>query len=382
MHIVADENMPFAAEAFSNLGEVRLAPGRSMSAETVRGADILAVRSVTRVDRELLDGSAVRFVGTATIGTDHVDREWLAGRGIGFAGAPGCNAVSVAEYVCASLFVLSRGLGFSLRGKRLGIVGVGNVGSRVAARAEALGLTVVRNDPPLAGKSGDPRYRPLEEIYDCDIVTLHVPLEKSGAHPTHHLLDEAFLSRLKPGAIVLNTSRGAVADNAALEAALDSGRVAAAVLDVWEGEPEVRLPLLGKTAIATPHIAGYSFDGKVRGTAMIFEAACRHFGLDASWDPAGLLPSPHLERIPVRGADDEKAVGDAVLAAYPILEDDARMRLLMDMQPTERAAYFDRMRKQYWVRREFEAFTVEFGGAGRAVAGMLEKLGFKVQYPA
>ena len=263
MFIIADENMPFAAEAFSNLGEVRLVPGRDMKAETLRGADILAVRSVTRVDRALLDDSGVRFVGTATIGMDHVDRDWLAGRGIGFSSAPGCNAVSVAEYVTAALFVLRERLGFSLRGKKLGIVGVGNVGSRVSQRAEALGLEVIWNDPPLAASTGDSRYRPLEEIYDCDIITFHVPLDKSG--PYSYLIIcwmRTFLGRLKPGAIVFNTSRGAVADNVALEAALDSGRLAAAVLDVWEGEPSVRLSLLEKAALGTPHIAGTHMTGK------------------------------------------------------------------------------------------------------------------------
>ncbi|MCE5269676.1 4-phosphoerythronate dehydrogenase PdxB [bacterium] len=385
MRIVADENMPFAREAFSTLGEVTLAPGRKMTAEAVSRADCLAVRSVTKVNRELLESSPVKFVGTATIGTDHVDMGWLASAGIGFASAPGCNAVSVGEYVTAALFVLSGELGFRLHGKKLGVVGVGNVGGRVAARAAALGLEVVLNDPPLAEKTGDRRYRPLEEIYDCDIITFHVPLEKGGMHPTLHLLDSAFLARLKPGVVILNTSRGPVADNAALEAALDSGQVAAAVLDVWEGEPQVRLSLLEKVVIGSPHIAGYSFDGKARGTSMIYQAACRHFGRAPSWDAAPLLPPPHVARIRVEGEVEhpEQAVGVAVLAAYPILEDDARMRELLKLgSDAERAAYFDRMRKEYWVRREFEAFTVELDPSLAAASGTLEKLGFRVEISA
>lgn len=381
MRIAADENMPFAREAFSTLGEVRLSPGRKMSAETVREANCLAVRSVTKVNRELLEGSAVKFVGTATIGTDHVDTGWLAGAGIGFASAPGCNAVSVAEYVTASLFVLAGERGFRLRGKKLGVVGAGNVGSRVAARAGALGLDVVLNDPPLAEKTGDPRYRPLEEIYDCDIVTFHVPMEKTGPHPTYHLLDRSLLELLKPGVIILNTSRGSVADNEALEETLDSGKVAASVLDVWEGEPQVRLTLLERVTIGSPHIAGYSFDGKARGTSMIYRAACKHFGKTPSWDAAPLLPPPHVARIRVEGEveDPEQAVGVAVLAAYPILEDDSRMRELLKMDSAEQGAYFDRMRKEYWVRREFEAFTVELAPGLAAAAETLKKLGFKVE---
>ena len=381
MLILADENMHFAREAFSTLGEVRLARGREITSEAVRDCEVLAVRSVTRVDERLLAGSRVRFVGTATIGTDHIDTAWLSRAGIGFASAPGSNAVSVAEYVVAALFVLAERLDFRLEGKSLGIIGVGNVGSRVAARAEALGLRVVLNDPPLAAKTGDPRYRGLEAALACDIITLHVPLEKCGPYPTYHLVDEKFIERLKPGAILFNTSRGAVVRTAALEAGLGAGKPAAAVLDVWESEPEISLALMERTAITTPHIAGYSYDGKVRGTRMIYEAASAHFGRKPSWTEAGALPVPAKERLTLEGnlSRAQELIGAAVRESYDILADDRKLRKIGTLVPGERAGWFDSLRKNYPVRREWESRTVVLGRGLESLEPRLKGLGFRVE---
>ncbi|HUU26510.1 MAG TPA: 4-phosphoerythronate dehydrogenase, partial [archaeon] len=381
MNILADENMPLAREAFSNLGEVRLLPGREISPESVADCDILAVRSVTLVDQHLLEGSRVRFVGTATIGTDHVDTGYLSGAGVGFASAPGCNAVSVAEYVTAALFVLAAGGGFELREKSLGIIGVGNVGSRVSARAEALGMRVVWNDPPLYDQTGDPRYRSLDEALEADIITFHAPLEKAGPYPTYHMADAGLIKRLRPGAILLNTSRGGVMDSTALEEGLASGRVEACVLDVWENEPDISLSLLSAAAIGTPHIAGYSLDGKVRGTQMIYEAACRYFGLDPVWDPSGLLPEPERARIRLEGSlpDAQELAAEAVVAAYPILADDSKLREIINIPEEKRGAYFDSLRKNYPVRREFSSRTVELAQGLSPLAPVLKELGFKVE---
>ncbi|MFH1071498.1 MAG: 4-phosphoerythronate dehydrogenase PdxB [Candidatus Glassbacteria bacterium] len=380
MLTVADENMPFAAEAFGRLGEVRLAPGRKITAEILAGADCLAVRSVTKVNEALLAGSPVRFVGTATIGTDHVDTEWLARAGIGFASAPGSNAVSVAEYVVACLFELAGRLGLTLEGTAFGIVGCGNVGSRVAARARALGMKVVVNDPPLADRTGDLVYRPLEEALACDIVSLHVPLEKAGPYPTWHLAGQSFIGRMNPGAVLFNTSRGAVADSTALHRALGSGRLTAAVLDVWEGEPEIDTELLKKVAIATPHIAGYSFDGKVRGTRMIYEAACRHFGIDPDWDPANLLPPPENPVIEIpAGAKRQEAVGLAVKKSYDILADDGRLRMIAGLPRGEQGKYFDSLRKTYPVRREWASRTVRLPAGMGQLRSVFEGLDFRVE---
>ena len=364
MRILADENIPFAREAFGPLGEVVTYKGRALTREQAAEADVLLVRSVTQVNADLLDGSRVRFVGTATIGEDHIDKPYLAERGIGFAGAPGSNADSVAQYMASALLCLAEKSlpAASLRGLALGIIGVGNVGSRVAEKARALGMDVILNDPPLARETGDAKYRPLDEVFAADLITTHVPLAKDGPDPTYHLANASFFARMRDGAVYLNTSRGAVADTQALLDALDTGRLAATVLDVWEPEPDIPAALLERAFLGTPHIAGYSFDGKVNGTRMVFEAACAHLGIDAAWDPAGLMPAPDQPVIDLGDATGEDALRVAVRASCDVREDDARLRLLLQKREPQRGAYFDQLRKTYAIRREFPAFAVT-GGA-------------------
>jgi len=378
--IVADENIPFVREAFAEFGDVRTMAGREMTPEAVRDAEMLLVRSVTRVNAELLSGSSVRFVGTATIGTDHVDTGWLARRGISFASAPGSNADSVAEYIVAALLVVAGREGRPLAGRALGIVGVGNVGGRVERRARALGMEVALNDPPLARLTGDPKYRPLAELFDCDFITLHVPLEKAGPDATWHLADGAFLKRMGRDAVLVNSSRGAVADNAALLRALESGEIGGAILDVWEGEPEIDVALLELVALGTPHIAGYSFDGKVRGTAMLREAACEFLGTRAEWDWEALMPPPEhgLITLDAAGAAAEDILREAALTVYPIERDDEALREIRALAPAERGAFFDRLRKEYPRRREFPNTTVALRGPNAEAAGKLRALGFRV----
>lgn len=377
MLVVADENIPYVREAFAEIGEVRTLPGRKMAPADLAEADLLLVRSITKVDANLLEASRVQFVATATIGTDHVDLEYLRRRGIGFSSAPGCNANSVADYITAALLHLEERHGLRLSEMSLGVVGVGNVGRRVAARGRALGMHVVLNDPPLAETTCEPAYRPLAEIQRCDVVTFHTPLEKSGLYPTLHLCEAGFIEGLREGVILMNSSRGAVMDNAAVLDALSSGRIRAAVLDVWEGEPNVRADLLAKTDIATPHIAGYSFDGKVNGTEQIYAAACAHFGMKPSWDPTPLLPPPDCPEVCI-AANDPHPVATAVRAVYDLLADGARMREMLTLPESERGAYFDRLRKEYPRRREFKNTTVVLERADDATAKRLLGLGFQV----
>lgn len=377
MKIIADENIPYVQEAFATLGEVTLRPGRAISPEDVRDAELLLVRSITKVGSDLLDGSAVRFVATATIGEDHIDRGWLDKHDIGFSSAPGCNANSVGEYIVAALLHLAEKYQFSLEGRAIGVVGVGNVGSNVARKAAALGLRVVLNDPPLADATGDTRIRPLHEILACDIITTHVPITRDGLYPTHHLVDERFLAGMKPGSFYLNTARGAVADNGAVLEALNAGHLRGAVLDVWEGEPSVRLDLLEKVDIATPHIAGYSFDGKVKGTCQIYEAACKHLGLTPTWTPDALLPAPEHPELTLDGeAGDLKRAVDTI---YPILEDDGRMRRIASEPEAEQRAYFDRLRKTYPRRREFQNTAVALAKPNPVLTNTLQGIGFRVE---
>jgi erythronate-4-phosphate dehydrogenase len=377
MVILVDENVPYGREAFGMLGEVRTAHGRKISREMLADVDALVVRSITKVNRELLEGTPVCFVGTCTIGEDHVDKAWLASQGIAFSSAPGCNANSVGEYITAALLHLAEKHGLALAGMKLGIVGVGNVGKRVWKKAEALGLKCVLNDPPrFDNEGGNPVFLPIEEILDCDIITCHVPIEKTGPYATRHLVDAAFLSRMKPGAILINSSRGPVVDNQALKSALNDGELRAAVLDVWEGEPKVDTELLRLADIATPHIAGYSFDGKVNGTRQVYEALCASLNRPAEWNPSPLLPAPDCPQLTVNPSETG-ALSGAVRAVYAIMSDDARMREMLALAaPEEQSAWFDRLRKEYPRRREFFNTRVSFTSPDAVAERQFSGVGF------
>ncbi|HOX05285.1 MAG TPA: 4-phosphoerythronate dehydrogenase [Planctomycetota bacterium] len=381
MLIIADNNIPYAAEAFGRFGEVRLVNGRSLTAEAVKEADILLVRSTVKVDEKLLGAASPRFVGTATIGTDHVDQAYLAKRGIVFASAPGSNAESVGEYWSAALLFLARRLGLELAGRTVGVVGVGNVGRRVVRRAKALGMDVVKCDPPLGRETKSDEYRPLGELLErADLVTVHVPLEKAGSDPTWHMADEGFFARMKPGAIFFNLARGPVNDSKALAAAIDSKKLSAVVLDTWEGEPVVDPKLAARADIATPHIAGHSFDGKVNGTQMLYAAVCRLLGEKEAWKPADSLPPPEVPRLTVEaaGRSVEDVCSEAVGALYDITADDARFRATMTRPEAERGKLFNDLRVNYPPRRAFSYTAVVAKGATAAQKGALTGLGFRV----
>jgi erythronate-4-phosphate dehydrogenase len=376
LRIVADENIPLVREAFSAFGEVETLPGRAITPEQVKDADALLVRSITRVDRNLLNDSKVAFVGTATIGTDHVDTDYLRERGTAFASAPGCNANSVAEYVVAALLQVQHHHGIPLRRCSLGIIGVGHVGGKVRAKAEALGMHCVCNDPPLAERTGDPQYRPLEEAIACDFVTLHVPLEHAGPCPTYRLAGVDFFERIRPSAILINTARGAVVDSLALLAALETGRVHTAILDVWENEPTPPQALVERAFIATPHIAGYSYDGKVNGTRQLYEALRRQTDSVPPWSLDKMLPPAVCPEIRV-DSQREDALLVAVSAVYDIMRDDAAFRAAMAGPKTERGALFDRLRKDYPTRREFMHTHVRTVPPSTELDRTLAGLGFK-----
>jgi erythronate-4-phosphate dehydrogenase len=382
MKIVADQNIPFVKECFSAMGNVVTYGGRQMTSELVREADILLVRSITKVGRELLEGSRVRFVATATIGFEHVDREYLNHHSIGFASAPGSNANSVAEYITAALLVLARKKKWTLEGKSIGVIGVGNVGSRVENKCRALGMEVVLNDPPLARQTGDMKYRPMKEVFGCDFITMHTPLTREGPHATYHLANEAFFASMKPGGVFLNTSRGKVHDERALRLAMESGHLGAVVLDVWETEPDINPWLLQKVDISTPHIAGYSFDGKVAGLMMIYEAACRHFGLKPAHVMNDFLPVPPVPQVTVSETDlqkpEESLLHDIVQTIYVLNRDDFNTREILLQSDSERGAFFDHLRKNYPVRRQFQTTAVILPNVQCKLAMKLAGIGFQV----
>jgi erythronate-4-phosphate dehydrogenase len=378
MKIVADANIPFVCECFSSVGEVEILSGRDITPRKIAHADALLVRSITPVDGQLLQGSAVRFVGTATIGFDHVDVDYLQRHGIGFASAPGSNANSAAEYILAALLEIGRRQHLRLEGKRIGVIGVGNVGSRVACKCEALGMQVLRNDPPLQRRTGDPQYVPLEALYDCDFITLHTPLTREGIDKTFHLADAGFFSALKPGAVFLNASRGAVTDSEALKAALQAERLRAVVLDVWEHEPNIDTGLLERVDLGTPHIAGYSFDGKVAGMIMIYRALCEHFGLSPQRQIGDFLPEPQVPRIQLEtvGLGDEELLARALDQIYSIRRDDENLRQIVGQPADGRGRFFDALRKNYAVRRESHNTTVVPDPPRESLARKLRGLGF------
>ena len=379
MKIIADINIPFVRECFSSLGKVELYTGRQITPEAVKDADILLVRSVTNVNKGLLDGSSVKFVATATIGTDHVDQEYLLLNGIGFASAPGSNANSVAEYITAAMLVIGRKHGITLAGKSLGIVGVGNVGSRVANKAKALQMKVLLNDPPLAELTGDAKYVPLEKLYDCDFVTFHTPLTRTGKYQSYHLADEKFFSNLKRGAVFLNSSRGAVHDTVAVKHAIKAGTIQAAVLDVWENEPDIDCELLEMADVASPHIAGYSYDGKVAGMIMIYEAACQFFSQEIKHTIADFLPEAIVPRIELGNAvgDEQEILYSTIKRVYDIEADSSRCRAILSQPVPERGKYFDKLRKEYPIRREFQNTLVTLTHRAE-LAHKFAGLGFRV----
>lgn len=375
MKIVADENIPFVRECFSSVGEVLTADGRKVTSEILKNADTLLVRSITKVGKDLLDGTKVKFVGTATIGFEHIDIDYLASKKIGFAAAPGSNANAVAEYIISALLNLADKYEFDITKKTIGIVGVGNVGSRVEKKTKALGMKVVLNDPPLKRQSGDEKYRPIEEIFDCDIVTLHPPLISEGIDRTYHLADEKFFKSLKTGVIFINSSRGRITDTPALKKAVTAGKMKGCVLDVWENEPNIDVELVKMADYGTPHIAGYSYDGKAAGMIMIYDAFCKFFGIKPKFGIEDFLPAPQIERI-VINADEQKPPLTAVNMLYDIKKDDAKLRQIINEPAERRGLFFDSLRKNYAVRREFHNTAVSV--KDEKLKKVFDGLGFKV----
>jgi len=380
MKIVADANIPFVAECFSSIGEVEVVIGREITPAVIADVDVLLVRSVTRIDSNLLAESRVRFVGTATIGFDHVDTEYLSHNNIGFASAPGSNANSAAEYVIAALLEIGHKHKINLDGKSIGIVGVGNVGSRVAKKCAALGMKVKLNDPPLQWQTGDPKYLDITELFDCDFITLHTPLTLGGVDKTFHLTDEKFFKSLKVGCTFINTSRGGVVDSKALKSAIITKKLRAVVLDVWENEPNIDAELLQMVDIGTPHIAGYSLDGKVAGMIMVYKAVCQHFGLDAKFDVEDFLSEPAVPELIVNpyNCDEQEVLWRAVRKIYNISEDDRKLRQIINQLSAKRGGFFDNLRKNYPVRREFQNAQIILESPCRSIAEKLSGIGFKV----
>ncbi len=373
LKIIADENIPGLEPMFGADVDLVKVAGRTLSAECLRGADVLLVRSVTQVNDALLtQANQLKMVGSATIGTDHINQACLDKRGIPFFSAPGCNANAVAEYVLSVLFSLREEEAL-FNHLTVGIVGVGNVGGRLKQRLTALGIKVLLNDPPRQAK-GEQGFVSLQELLlSADIICCHTPLIMDGDFPTYHLIAQEQLAICKSGALIINAGRGPVIDNQALLVALEERPDLQVVLDVWEHEPRLDKSLVDRVSIGTPHIAGYSLEGKLRGTHMLRSRFAEIFGGAPPADFSSYLPQAAIHHVHV---SDEVAVKALIRLVYDPYCDDRALRASAGY--LDQAVRFDRLRKHYPIRREFEALVVK-GLADSQLANTLKKLGFTLE---
>ena len=358
MKIYYEDSMPYAAEFFSELGECEVFSHKTINADMLADADVLLVRSTTKVDEQLLlKNKQLQFVATATAGTDHVDQHYLASQNIPFISAGGCNAVAVAEYVLSAILVMSKRLNWKLVDKTVGIVGAGHVGSALARVLTVLGIKHKLCDPLLAD-SGDAReFVSMNDIMQCDVISLHVPWVKDGPYPTQNLFDKVRLAALQDNQILINACRGEVINNQAALALFEQGKSLNLVLDVWENEPSINLDLIPHTALATAHIAGHTIEGKARGTEMLYLALCKHLGMQANKKLSDYLPKAQPSSIQIiENQDFWQVLHQLVLNVYNIETDDQYFRANMHS-----AAQFRYIRKHYPIRREFSAIALNTG---------------------
>jgi len=374
MKIVVDDKIPYIHGAFEQVAEVIYLPGNKTTPEVVKDADAIITRTRTICNKQLLEGSSVKFIATATIGYDHIDTEYCESAGIKWTNAPGCNAESVNQYIASALFSWSMKNRTNLEGKTIGIVGVGQVGSRVAKTCETIGMKVLLNDPPRERVERSGIFTDLKTIQqEADIITFHVPLNMIGKDATFHLVNIEFLNGLKKKPLLINSCRGEVFETDAVKKAFKSKIMSGLIIDCWENEPEIDIELLNMVDNGTPHIAGYSKDGKANGTKMSVQAISRFFslGLD-NWQPSGVEP-PQNPVIEIDGNQrrEYSILAEAILSTYNIETDDEALR----KNPKD----FEKLRGDYPVRREFDSFKIDAKNVERETLLKLEKLGFKIE---
>ncbi len=370
--IVADENIPFLRGVFEDLADISFLPAGSIINKEIKNADCLIIRTRTKCNRELLEGTRVKFIATTTIGYEHVDTEYCRENGIQWTNAPGCNANSVNQYVAAALSLYSKEKEYHLRGKKIGIIGVGHVGKLVVETSRQLGMVPLLNDPPRERAEGKGAFIDLDLLLsESDIITLHVPLTMKGEDKTFHLADEDFFSKARPSTLFINTARGPVMDTGAITEAIDKGTIEGAMIDVWENEPLLPGSLLKKTFIGTPHIAGYSVDGKARGTALAVRSVGRFFGLGLEkWYPSALPGKKEKKILLEKDGHTDELIRNAILSTYKIEEDSYRLK----SSPEE----FEQQRNNYPVRREFGYYQIKTEHLDHQLKKRLSALGFRI----
>jgi erythronate-4-phosphate dehydrogenase len=373
MKIVVDSHIPFIKGVLEPFAQVIYLPGSRISRNDLLDADALIIRTRTQCNASLLEGTGVRFIASATIGYDHIDRAYCQERDIFWTNAEGCNSSSVQQYIAATLLYLAGKLKLELAGRTVGIVGVGNVGNKVAALCEAMGMRVLLNDPPRTRNEGQGTFVSLGAIVEhSDFITLHVPLNEDGSDKTFHLVDEDFCSSLKSHQALLNSSRGEVMDTVAIKKLLRNKKLAACGVDVWEHEPGIDLELLKVVDIGTPHIAGYSADGKANGTSMSVQALSRffHLGID-DWFPSNLpLPEITTMHLDCWKLTPQQVLENLIRFTYDIVADDRRLR--------SSPQTFEQQRAEYPLRREFPVYTVRLLNADDAVTSLVRNIGFNI----
>lgn len=373
MKIIIDDKIPYIQGAFENVAEVVYLPGSKTTSDIVKDADAIVTRTRTICNEKLLAGSSVKFIATATIGYDHIDTDYCDLNGINWSNAPGCNSKSVEQYIASALMVLAQRKKFQLKELCIGVVGVGNVGRKVARLCNLLGMKVLLNDPPREREEGSNSFVNLQQVMEqADIITLHVPLNWNGEDATYHLGNESFLTSLKRKPILINSCRGEVVETNAVKQAIKAGQISAFVCDCWENEPDIDLELLAMTEIATPHIAGYSKDGKATGTSMSVRAISDFFGLGLSnWQPSGIeIPLNPIIELDGEGLSEQELISKAILHTYDIQNDDIEIR--------NNPAQFEQQRGDYPLRREFPAFTIQARNVDEKTIEKLKWLGFNV----
>jgi len=376
MKIIIDDKIPYIKGVLEPYAEVVYLPGKLTTAEVAKDADALVTRTRTNCSRDVLEGSSVKLIATATIGFDHIDTAYCEAAGIEWVNAPGCNAESVNQYISSALFSYSIRKDFTLKGKTIGIVGVGQVGSRIAKTCEIIGMKVLLNDPPRERREGSAQFVSLRAIQEqADIISFHVPLNRGGVDNTLHMADGEFLRGLKKKTLLINTCRGEVFDTAAVYRVRRAKDLSGLIIDCWENEPGIDLDLLDIVDYGTPHIAGYSKDGKANGTKKSVRAISRFFklGIDA-WEPSA-VEAPAQPLIDLDGGDhnEESILAEAVLSTYQIENDDRALR--------DNPGLFEKLRGDYPVRREFDSYSIRGNDIPSETAGKLGKLGFKFMEP-
>ncbi|MFA7494646.1 MAG: 4-phosphoerythronate dehydrogenase PdxB [Proteiniphilum sp.] len=368
MKILADAHIPYLKGVAEQFGEVEYLPGNQFTRDTIREKDALIVRTVTHFDEEILSGTKVKLICSATIGFDHIDTAWCDTHGIAWRTAPGCNAASVEQYVTACLLYLSKIHQFKLNKKTIGIVGVGNVGGKVEVACKKLGMRVLLNDPPREEQEGSALFTDIETIQrEADIITFHTPLIKVGQYKTYHLADDHFLASVERRPFIINAARGAITDNQALKKAIYNGNIAGVVIDCWENEPEIDRELLQLADIATPHIAGYSADGKWTATKMSLENLNKFFNLNIKSPHYQEIPSPPKSIINLQDIDPEQQLQHAIWHTYDPMTETAALK-----SSPEKFYWF---RSNYPLRREYPAYTVL--GSNNRILPIFLSLGFQ-----